>query len=261
VVSLVFGLTLLMRPGAGGEAIASEEMVLIPSGTYLAGDSRQSGYRECVKYNRVCKKSWFEDEQPAHRVFISEFYIDKYEVTEDEFARISGGRPAEHPGGRYPAQAVTWHEALAYCRKLGKRLPTEAEWEKAARGGQDGVYPWGPEAASMKANFCDRRCEKKWRVDRFDDGYPEAAPVGRYPANGFGLYDMAGNVYEWVADTYDPDYYAHAPEKDPAGPASGRRKVIRGGSWINYPTGIRPADRTDAKADSRLEFVGFRCAR
>lgn len=248
---------------AAGAVWAAEPagMVRIPEGAYLAGDSGGSGYRECVKHNRVCKRKWFEDEAPRRRVHISEFYIDKYEVTEEEYARVVGGRPVKFPGGGHPVTEVTWHEARDYCTKLGKRLPTEAEWEKAAHGGEVGIYPWGAEAESMKANFCDRWCRKKWRVEHFDDGYEQTAPVGSYPANGFGLHDMAGNVYEWVADSYEPTYYRNAPGKDPPGPAGGARKVIRGGSWINYPTGTRPADRTDAKPGSKTDFIGFRCAR
>jgi len=259
----LFALALVCGPppsAACAEPVESERgMARIPAGPYLSGDDSGSGYRECTRHNAVCKEAWFADEAPRRSLFISEFFIDTHEVTAGDYARAMGAPAPRNPD--HPVTGVSWYEAESYCRLLGKRLPTEAEWEKAALGGESGVYPWGGEAASGRANFCDRRCEKKWRVERLDDGHAEAAPVGSYPANGYGLHDMAGNVYEWVADTYDANYYRKRSGKDPQGPAPGSLKVVRGGSWINYPTGTRPADRTDVKGNKRTDFIGFRCAR
>ncbi|MCH7623301.1 MAG: SUMF1/EgtB/PvdO family nonheme iron enzyme, partial [Nitrospinae bacterium] len=188
------------------------------------------------------------------------FLIDIHEVTQKRFRHVMGENPSDFEGPNLPVERVSWYEAAEYCKKLGKRLPTEAEWERAAKGGVDSTFAWGENAESKKANFCDQRCNKHWKENQFDDGYRHTAPVGSFPANGYGVFDMAGNVYEWVADWYDEGYYRISPRDNPQGPIKGKRKVIRGGSWINYSVGVRPSDRTEAKPKGRLNFVGFRCA-
>ncbi|GJL77360.1 MAG: hypothetical protein NPINA01_03490 [Nitrospinaceae bacterium] len=235
-------------------------MVWIPSGELHRGSDSRQGYRICLKNNKDCKESWFQDEEPAHAVRLDGFYIDTHEVTQKQFQSVMGDNPSDYKGPDLPVERVNWHEAAEYCKRVGKRLPTEAEWEWAARGGKRTAFPWGDEAESGKANFCDQQCSKRWKEKQFDDGYRHTAPVGSFPANGYGVFDMAGNVYEWVADWYAEDYYSKSPRDNPKGPESGNRKLIRGGSWINYSTGIRPADRTEAKTKARLNFVGFRCA-
>ena len=239
-----------------------KNMVLIPGGPFISGAPVKLSYQRCQQiHNGDCSRSWFDDEEPIRTLTLDPFYIDKYEVTQREFERVMGRNPSEFKGKILPVDNVTWQEAKSYCQKTGKRLPTEAEWEKASQGGVSFVYPWGDAFESGKANFCDRHCPKRWREKQFQDGHAHTAPVGSYPPNGYGLYDMAGNVYEWVSDWYAKDYYRVRPLKNPMGPPSGSKKVMRGGSWINYSVGVRPADRTDADPDDRFDFSGFRCAK
>lgn len=161
--------------------------------------------------------------------------------------------------GKLPAQGMTWHQAKEFCAQVDKRLPTEAEWEKAAKAGTDTLYFWGNQAESDKANFCDINCEFDWRSKQLDDGYRKAGPVGSFSPNGYGLHDMAGNVWEWVADWYSPDYYAEAPRHNPKGPSDGENKVMRGGSWVNTPIFTRSAYRSKLGPSQRSHMVGFRC--
>lgn len=260
--ALVLGLACHAGPAAAQAAgTVSPGMALIPAGEFVQGGSPQAAYRLCIENNDSCNEDWFTDEAPARRVYVDAFEIDRYEVTQNAFRQAMGRNPSEFQGGRRPVDNVTWEEADAYCRKAGKRLPTEAEWEKAAKAGAKTLYPWGNRMESGRANFCDAHCEKRWKEAQFEDGYAHTAPVGSFPPNAFSLHDMLGNVYEWVADWYASDYYAAAPDRNPQGPPDGNRKVMRGGSWINYSSGARPADRTDADPDERMPFTGFRCAR
>ena len=239
---------------------AHEDMALIPAGMFVLGSDAHTAYQQCLQNNKVCKKKWFADEEPKHSVYLESFYLDKYEVNQKQYFKVMGGNPSHFKGDDRPVEGVTWHGANEYCEQIGKRLPTEAEWEKAARAGQRTIFPWGNQMVSMKANFCDKHCPKKWKEAQFDDGFAETAPGGRFPPNDYGLYDTAGNVYEWVQDWYDEDYYKTKFTKSPKGPVSGTLKVVRGGSWINYSVGVRPSDRTGMKTNRRYDFVGFRCA-
>jgi len=238
----------------------SEGMVLIPSGEFFRGTASKEAQNVCLKNNDYCKEKWFKDEEPLHSVKLTGYYLDLYEVTQKNYQRVMTKNPSEFKGSNLPVESVTWYEAMEYCEKVGKRLPTEAEWEWAAKGGKQSTFAWGNEAESSRANFCDRSCDKRWKEEQFEDGYSHTAPVGSFPVNDFGLYDMAGNVYEWVFDWYDEDYYEKKPHDNPKGPEKGNRKVIRGGSWINYSVGVRPSDRTDAEPSKKINFVGFRCA-
>lgn len=245
-------------------ALASKQtpkgMAFIPSGKFTRGSAPQQAQKICLKNNDPCKEKWFQDEEPIHSVKLDSYFIDIHEVTQKDYYRVMVKNPSDFQGLNLPVERVTWFEAMGYCKKIGKRLPTEAEWEWAAKGGTHWAFAWGNDAESNRANFCDRSCEKRWREKQFEDGYSYTAPVGSYPANGYGLYDMAGNVYEWVMDWYQEDYYEKTPYDNPKGPKKGNRKVIRGGSWINYSVGVRPSDRTDAKPSDKNNFVGFRCA-
>ncbi len=238
-----------------------EGMALIPAGEFVQGGSTQAGYRLCLANNSHCKEEWFLDEGPPRRVYTDAFYLDTHEVTQQQFQKVMGSNPSEFKGDRRPVDSVTWYEATDYCRKVGKRLPTEAEWEKAAKAGSSSLYPWGNAMRSGLANFCEKYCDERWNEEKFEDGYVHTAPVGSFPANAYGLYDMAGNVYEWVADWYDFNYYQNGPKENPKGPQTGSQKVMRGGSWINYSTGLRPADRTGSDPDKRFDFAGIRCAK
>ena len=232
-----------------------------------------------------------EDERPVHRVHVSEFFIGRFPVTNDEYARFvkaagypppvvrglpmitHGGRetlfressapyvwdgeqpPAGH--GNHPVVLVRYDDALAYCLWLSDaierrvRLPTEAEWEKAARAGTEGLrYPWGNEIDSSRANYLVDPATRHQRGTR---------PTGTYPPNAYGLYDVCGNVWEWVADWYSPDYYGLGEAQNPRGPQAGNLRVVRGGSWVNDDVSmLRCAYRHKVPPDTYAYSVGFR---
>jgi formylglycine-generating enzyme required for sulfatase activity len=246
---------------------ALEGMILIPAGGYLSGGDPKTGYEECLKHAKSCELEWFEHEGPPTWIWINNFYLDKYEVTQIEFEKVMGENPSKSKGDNLPVERVLWNEAQGYCEKVGKRLPTEAEWEKAAKGGGNTLYPWGNEVVSGVANFCDVNCKAYFRAEQFDDGFKRTAPVGSYPPNGYGLYDMAGNVWEWVSDWYGAGYYKERPQRNPQGPFSGQdlfhihgmKKVLRGGSWGNNAGAMRSSTRSWAHK-SRVSRRGFRCA-
>jgi formylglycine-generating enzyme required for sulfatase activity len=219
-------------------------------------------------------------ERPAHEVCVSSFTMDKYEVTQKDFQAKMDGNPSLFPGANLPADSVTWMEATEYCQKSGKRLPTEAEWEYAARGGTTSEFYWGEQIEPGKANFCDRECALNVRFPEISDGFKNTAPVGSFPPNPFGLYDMAGNVSEWVFDSYHESYYIISPKENPKGallqvsqkPGQGEpdslflaersasRKVVRGGAWESTAFMLRPSSRKVFYPGYRIEGVGFRCA-
>ena len=229
------------------------EMVLIPAGNFQMGsdDSRDS-------------------EGPVHTVYVDTFYMDKYEVTNAQYRCFVQATRYSEPMGygdvdgewrnglrpwsdsrfcadNQPVVCVSWDDAQAYAEWAGKRLPTEAEWEKAARGGLVGMeYPWGNKITEENANY------------GFNIG--STTLVGSYPPNGYGLCDMAGNVWEWCADWYDKNYYANSVSLNPTGPDSGNFRVLRGGSWGNNASLLRVALRDIFSPTISNAIVGFRCA-
>jgi len=248
-----------------------EGMVFIPAGEFEMGSNDGDG-----------------DEQPIHTVYVDAFYMDKYEVTNAEYAVFLNemGKHRERDrtwykagaaaariallGGRYevregyenhPVTGVTWYGAMAYARWVGKRLPTEAEWEKAARGGLSGTpYPWGKaEADATHANF-------NWNLGN-------TVAVGNYPPNGYGLYDMVGNVAEWCLDEYKSSFYSVFPVRNPLSGAEsiqwlldnytgvGSLRVLRGGSWFSSASNLRSANRDYGNPKGAYATSGFRCAR
>jgi len=218
--------------------------VRIPFGPFQMG---------CVPGDRVCNT----DETPRHPVRITrDFYIGRTETSVEAFERFRSVRdmpdaPNFNIGWRAtdrPMVNVTWDEASGYCAWAGGRLPTEAEWEYAARGGTDGlIYPWGNEIGEGDANYRGSRLFT----------YPAAVNTGR--PNGFGLFGMAGNVAEWCLDWYGFHFYLTSPLEDPRGPSSGMARVIRGGSWMDEPSALRVSARKWSGANEGGIHIGFRC--
>ena len=228
------------------------EIVLIPAGMFWMGSLEDQGSA---------------DEHPRHEVYVDAFYMDKYEVSYAQYRLFDPDHPVEE-GEEHPVADVSWYEAARYCNwrsrqeglescydwkmwtcdftKQGYRLPTEAEWEKAARGGQIGTsYPWGDEDPSGKANYRS-------------DG---TSPTGSYAPNAYGLHDMAGNVWEWCHDWYDPEYYRSGPASNPTGPGTGDARVLRGGSWAEISGYLRCAARSFSDPGYGHSSIGFRCVR
>jgi len=223
------------------------EMVQIPEGPFTMGS--QDGD---------------SDEAPEHQVFLKGFFLDRKEVTQEEYMRFA--KMTKRPTPRievfeddqskllkpeFAAMSVSWDEAVAYCTWAGKRLPTEAEWEKAGRGEGKRKYPWGDKFVTTAAN-----------VDGSEDGYQYLASPGSFDAgrSPYGLYDMTGNVAEWVTDSYDEHYYKKSPYRDPKGPGNADLKVVRGGSWRETEHNARLSKRFAAKHWRTDITIGFRCA-
>ena len=271
-------------------AIASaprSDMILVPAGEFTMGDPAGG--------------VGFPDEQPQRRVYISSFFLDRLEITNRDyvaFVQATGHRSPAHsnpvltlwenrqplPGiDDHPVVNVSWEDAAAYCRWAGKRLPTEAEWEKAARGTDGRRYPWGDEWDFTRANsasyWANRTVEfrsgAEWdafwlkgegaQLSRKHGvkGEVLTMPVGSFldGTSPYGALDMAGNVAEWVADWFNPNYYRDAPLTDPPGPERGAVKAMRGGSWLKPAASLRTSDRDWGTMDSRPSGTGFRCAK
>ena len=200
-----------------------------------------------------------EDEQPIHDVYLDAFWIDKYEVSKTMYARFD---TSQSPGNE-PVRDVSWEQASAYCVWAGSRLPTEAEWEKAAHGFSRAIYPWGNQPPRGElVNFADINSKLSWEDTNIDDGYITHAPVSAYPAgmSAYGSLNMAGNVAEWVNDWYEETYYSISPLDNPRGPADGFFRVVRGGSYTSTAAGIRSSERNWYIAEGGAEHIGFRCA-
>ena len=251
-------------------ASSTEGMVLIPAGEFQMGSN-----------------SGGSNEKPVHSVYIDAFYMDEYEVTNAEYAAFLNAKGKHTESGKtwlhigsararieyvagvyrakggyenHPVTYVSWYGAMAYAAWAGKRLPTEAEWEKAARGNLSGLtYPWGNTIDSSKANY--------------DSHINDTTAVGEYTANGYGLYDMAGNVWEWCLDEYDSGFYAVSPSQNPLSGANSiewildnytgveSSRVLRGGSWNDIGHYVRVAFRGSNSPTGTFNSLGFRCAR
>lgn len=238
----------------------------------LIGKVATKGPVEMVEVKGGCfqmgSNQWAASERPVHEVCLKSFQMDKYEVSQSVFQSVMGHNPARFKGANRPVDRVTWHEAAEFCKKNHKRLPTEAEWEYAARAGTTTEYYWGNEFEGGKSNFCDSTCDMNISDKNITDGFPQTAPVGSFPANPLGLHDMAGNVHEWVTDWMDDKYYLHSPKENPKGPlrtnpsdrkGGGVRKVIRGGAWDTNAMSQRSGARKGFVVDYRVDSIGFRC--
>jgi sulfatase modifying factor 1 len=202
---------------------APPNMAFIPGGEFMSGENAD------------------------HTILIGNFFIDKYEVTQADYEKVMGKNPSHYKGDNLPVDSVTWQAANDFCGQEGKRLPTEAEWEKAARGGTTSTYYWGDEYDGAYA----------WTSE--NSGY-KTQDVGQKKPNNFDLYDMSGNVYEWVSDWHDKDYFKNAPRNKPKGPSSGKQKVLRGGSGRHGTYAVKAAYRDGNDPSVRYVDIGFRCA-
>ncbi len=221
----------------------SIEMASLPGGCFMMGSDKGS-----------------HDERPVHEVCLSPFKLDKYEVTQSQFQAQMGSNPSAYVGGNLPVDSITWDEANRYCKAVGKRLPTEAEFEYAIRGGKDDVFYWGNKVTGKEANFCDKDCDLNIRVEEVSDGYKTTAPVGQFPPNPYGLYDIVGNLAEWTSDWMDENYYRNSPKDNPPGSYPSRHKVARGGAWNTIAGYMRATNRAFFEFEMRIPGVGFRCA-
>ena len=246
----------------------SQEMAQIPQGPFWMGR---------VHFFLVDAVGWFErdrqDDFPAHKVSLDTYWIDKYEVTNQDFekflnAKGDGKKPWHWPKGRIPqgeeklpAYNVDWYQAQAYCGWLGKRLPTEAEWEKAARGGLDRKkFGWGDVVPAESEPTAGRAAARAKLPANFNS--TRAIEVGRFSPNGYGLFDMAGNVWEWTNDWYERNYYSISPLENPRGPEKGQYKVFRGGGWNDAEErNLMPSFRNYTDPLERSITIGFRCAK
>ncbi len=270
-------------------------MVYVPAGDFLMGSADTEitlSIMQCEQDQGSgnCPLAWFEHQQPQHTVSLSAFWIDQTEVTNAQFAdflnihgnQIENDIPwvevtdeyclIEQVGDVYQPKAgyvdhpvieVTWAGASAYCEWVGGRLPTEAEWEYAARGAQSNIYPWGNTFECTRGNFDDETLLDDYVVagSLGCDGYLKTAPVGAFPSgmSWCQALDMAGNVWEWVQDWYSQDYYAHSPTTDPAGPERGEYRLGRGGSWWSSEAWLHGAARLKISPIGAGYDLGFRC--
>ena len=261
-VTLVLAVFAAVMAGAPSHTVAGQAnsrlgrdpvaMVVVPAGWFLMGSSDLTDQ---------------SDERPQRKVYLDAFAIDEVEVTNERYGSFVKATGHEWPPNAYgkgllgetdgigtlPVVQVTWDDAGDYCRWAGKRIPTESEWEKAARGTDGRKFPWGNERPTSKlANF-GREWEGKGTMRSVG-----TTPDGHSP---YGVMDMAGNAREWVADWYHPEYYAGAPDRNSQGPDDGILKVIRGGSWHNGANDLRVTARQKGGFALKTDGVGFRCAR
>jgi len=268
VVIMILGLLVLCgcgkdKPAELPKTITGKDgatMVPIPAGEFLMGTD-PSEIPALVQQYGAKSSRYFKRETPRHTVYLDAFYISKYEVTVGqykEFVKATGHRVPDwskvgkySPTDKHPMIYVSWDDAVAYCEWAGGRLPTEAEWEKAARRGLvEKQYSWGSSISHNDANYSGTGGKDVWEY---------CAPVGSFPPNGCGLYDIAGNVFEWCADWYDENYYADSPSRSPKGPSSGKFRVLRGGSWYRIQNSLRVSFRGRDHPASADDDVGFRC--
>ncbi len=244
-----------------------DPMILIPAGNFTMG------------YKPVDDDDWGDrDEEPVHDVFLSSYWIDKFETTAldfsnflnqnlekaDQYFRFGKATTIEIVNDKFsprlgmerlPANGISWYGADAYCRSIKKRLPTEAEWEKAARGTDQRIFPWGnsfpnPEWITFRRKFSKLGFKVFSPVDEMEKGQ-----------SPYGVYHMAGNIWEWAADWYEDIYYEYSPENDPQGPDSGETKVLRGGNWYYKAYYLRTVYRYNDRPESLKVWQGVRCAK
>jgi formylglycine-generating enzyme required for sulfatase activity len=279
------------------------QMVFVPSGSFFMGSNDgqlNNAMEDCMKMysEKDCQRYLYNHEKPMHLVTLDKFWIDKTEVTNAQFCKFLNecGNKAENgtfwyepaAGSRgikygfideiegkfipqngfedFPVIEVSWYGAVAYCKWIGVRLPTEAEWEYAARGPNAYIYPWGNDFNGKCVNYRDSSFifDNLGKDLNFNDGNPNWSFVGSYPsgASWCGALDMSGNIYEWVEDWWSATYYGSSPSKNPIGPESGTLKIGRGGSWYDPSWHVRSSYRKALSPSSaRIHWIGFRCAK
>jgi len=289
------------------------QMAMIPAGEFLMGADRKDNQRLFKRLGWKTKwlDSYARHEAPKHRVRLDSFWLYRHEVTVAQFLKFVQATQyrtsAEKDGysfhynprknkiqrvrqlnWRYPYDVRTlaqldhpvvhmsWHDAQAYCKWAGVRLPTEAEWEYAARGGATGLngkphfaFVWGDHyPVEPVGNFRDEALERECRgwanlvtLPGYDDGYVFTAPVGSYPPNGYGIFDMAGNALEWCSDRYGTKYYSYSAKHNPQGCHDGMHRVVRGGTWALSHAMLRVTDRLNLWPPIHTSYLGFRCAK
>jgi len=271
LVGLFMGLA--ATAAVGGQDV-HVNMVQIPAGEFWMGRTHMWLIDELGMHLRARL-----DDQPAHLVYLDSFWMDKFEVTNQDYARFTDATSHRRPyhwidnkiptgKEKLPVYNVSWDDAVDYCRFLGKRLPTEAEWERAARGGIDQtLYPWGEQLRPGVAGRgggggrgADASANPPAKLAHY--GFPNGpAAVGSYPPNKFGLYDVTGNLWEWTNDWYGHSYYSISPDKNPKGPETGIYRVIRGGGWSDSDERLLTLHyRNFTNPDHRTPTVGLRCA-
>jgi formylglycine-generating enzyme required for sulfatase activity len=245
------------------------QLVAIPTGKFVMGTSEEEIHwlAENTDWGCSVKRDYFKDEQPQHEVMLGEYQIGRYPVTNLEyqaFVQSTGHRPPMHWKGNdapeeisdHPVTFICYDDAIAFCEWLSKltekpyRLPTEAEWEKAARGTDGRIYPWG---AEFEVKFCNTE----------ESGIQSTTPVGQYSPDGDGPYgcaDMSGNVWEWCSDWYVEKYYQNSPVEDPMGLTESAWRVVRGASWFSNQRRARCAARNRFEPDNCHNHIGFRVA-
>ncbi len=220
--------------------VVPDGMVVIPSGCFMMGTDKVFEY----------KMGWHnEREQPAHKVCLDKFYLDKYEVSQKNWLEVTGYNNSPIKGPDLPVSEIDWPEAVSFCAKKGNRLPTEAEWEYAARAGSQTDNPWGDGIDRDYLWYGGNSYRKLW-------------PGGKKKPNAWGVHDMMGGVWEWVSDWFSHSYYQDSPVNNPKGPKRNSWRVIRGGSWVYEVEFIHVTVRYEGMSDPTEDFwVGVRCAR
>lgn len=224
------------------------ELVLIPAGKFKMGSDER-------KYTA-----------PAHNVSLSAFYMAKYEVTNGQYKKYCDANKIKYPDNPkwdsnyflanpdHPVVNVHWYDASKYAKWAEGRLPTEAEWEYAARGGSNEYYYWGDDLSGSKLNFLSRYEKKR-------DKWKYTSPVGSFPPNQYGLYDVLGNVWEWVADRYGKNYYKKSPTLNPKGPTEGRKRILKGEAWNSGNNFGAPERWWQSQSSYKYDIAGFRIAK
>lgn len=256
VICLV-GILLTLELSAAEEKYP--DMVFVPAGEFTMGENKRYDWTFMLAYNIY--------DGPEHAVYLDAFYMDKYEVTNEQYKKFveetGYRRPSCWNDARFnqpnqPVVGIGWDDAVAYAKWDGKRLPTEAEWEKAARGTDKRLWPWGNKFDKKKCNVWESEVTRMWEsrtnattiVGKYEDG-----------KSPYGCYDMSGNVWEWCADYYDQNYYTVAPLRNPKGPELGLQRVIRGGSFLYFGHYARCSARYRVPTYTQSPQIGFRCAK